>query len=183
MHRLLLIALALLFVVPSCAAAAEYKVMRGEVVAITDGDTIKVLDEEKREHKVRLTGINSPERKQAFYERAKQNLADLVFRREVEVHWKKHDRYGRVLGRVMVARKGCEGDCPRDVDANLAQIESGMAWWFRRYKKDQPAKERKAYEEAETRARAAKRGLWADPDPIPPENFRKVMKKKRAVKN
>ena len=73
----------------------------GKVVKISDGDTITVLDHYKVQHRVRLTGIDAPERKQAFGSRSRQSLSKLVFNKTVTVKTNKRDRYGRVLGKVL----------------------------------------------------------------------------------
>ncbi|MFO7155560.1 MAG: thermonuclease family protein [Pseudomonadota bacterium] len=159
------------------ACSARSEVLRGEVVGISDGDTLTLLDDSKRTHKVRLQGIDAPERSQPFSEKSRQNLARLAFGKRVEVHESGRDRWGRIVGKVMVAPPGCEG-CAATLDVGLAQIESGLAWWFRRYAKDQTPEDRAAYEAAEVRAREAKIGLWADSAPLPPWEFRRSKRKR-----
>jgi endonuclease YncB( thermonuclease family) len=97
----------------------------GRVIAISDGDTLTVLDASKQQHKIRLAGIAAPEKKQSFGDRSKQHLAQMVFNKAVTVEWKKQDPYGRTVGKVMVT----------GVDANLEQIKAGMAWWYEKYRK------------------------------------------------
>lgn len=172
-------AIPFLLLLLSLASPAGAALLRGEVVRVLDGDTVEVLDGEKRPNRIRLSGIDAPERRQAFSDRARQFLADLVFRKAVEVHWEKRDRYGRIVGRVMVADPACKGDCPKSIDAGLALVEAGYAWWYRDYANEQPSEERKRYEEAERRARAARIGLWSDPKPTPPWEFRRLERKKR----
>lgn len=168
--------LALLLLLPSPATAA---VLVGEVVGVTDGDTIRVLDAEKRQHRVRLQGIDTPERHQDWYQRARQALASRVHRQVVEVHWNEKDRWGRILGKVLIADPTCREDCPRTWDVNLALVREGHAWWFRRYAHEQTPADRVLYEAAEARAREAKIGLWSLPDPVPPWDFRRKKKKRR----
>jgi endonuclease YncB( thermonuclease family) len=81
-------------------AFADVRVLTGEVVALSDGDTITVLDSSNVQHKVRLAGIDAPESKQAFGTVSRQHLAALVFRKQVTVEWFKRDRYGRIVGKV-----------------------------------------------------------------------------------
>lgn len=139
-----------------------------------DGDTITVLDEANRRHRVRLQGIDAPERSQAYSRRSTQNLSKLVYGKRVEVQWVKRDRFERILGKVMVAPPDCAAKtCSMSLDANLAQVESGFAWWFRRYASEQSPEDRALYEAAEKRARAQKRGLWQEPSPVPPWEFRR----------
>jgi len=75
----------------------------GQVVAVSDGDTIKVLDDSKKLFVIRLMGIDAPEKAQPFGQRAKQSLSELVFQRRVEVQWNKRDRYDRVVGKVLLS--------------------------------------------------------------------------------
>lgn len=136
--------------------------LKGKVIGVADGDTITVLDTDKTHHKIRLAGIDAPEKKQAFGQRSKQSLSDLVFSKAVTVDTNKIDRYGRVVGKVLV----------NGMDANLAQVQRGMAWHYKAYEREQPAIDRKVYADAENEAKAARRGLWADAYPVPPWNFR-----------
>ena len=149
---------------PVPANATTY--LLGRVVAIADGDTITVVDSEQIQHKIRLTGIDAPEKKQAFGEVSRQNIARLVFGADVLVEIRKRDRYQRELGRVVVG----------GMDVNLTQIQSGMAWHYKKYEMEQPFAERQAYSDAEQIARAARVGLWNDSSPIPPWEFRHPVK-------
>ena len=135
--------------------------LRGKVVSVADGDTITVLDSENVQHKIRLQGIDAPEKKQAFGTKSKELLSDKVAGHEVVVTWKEKDRYGRILGEVMVGRR----------HINLEMVQDGMAWHYVQYSKS------KELTAAETLARAAKRGLWADTEPMPPWEFRKLERK------
>ena len=100
----------------------------GRVVGVSDGDTITVLDSDKRQHKVRLTGIDAPEKSQPYGEASKKNLSRLVYLKDVRVESHKQDRYGRTLGKVWVQPADC-AKCGLTLDANLAQLTVGMAWW------------------------------------------------------
>lgn len=144
----------------------------GRVVAVTDGDTIKVLDAGQVQHKVRLKGVDAPERGQPFGTASRDYLASLVAGKEVRVESNKSDRYGRILGKVWVQPMDCP-NCGKILDANHAQLLAGMAWWYRYYAKQQPPEDRGRYESAEDEARARGWGLWADPDPINPYDWRK----------
>jgi endonuclease YncB( thermonuclease family) len=165
--KLLTAALLLLVCLPVCARAVDF--VEGEVVAIADGDTLTVLDRDKRQHRVRLLGIDAPERGQDFGERSRQSLADMVFRKQVHVIVPKLDRYGRKLGKVTLGR----------TDVNLEQVRAGMAWYYRQYEADVFKEDRVAYDRAEREARAAKRGLWAAPRPLPPWEFRRTERGRR----
>ena len=128
----------------------------GKVVSVADGDTITVL-RERTQVKVRLLEIDAPEKAQAFGEKSKQSLADLCFNKTATLDDKGKDRYGRTLARVY-----CDG-----VDANAEQVRRGMAWVFDRYVTD-----RSLYVVQEE-AKAFKRGLWKDLNPLPPWDWRK----------
>lgn len=163
--------LAGLLLVTLCAQAAE---LDGKVVGISDGDTITVLDATRTQHKVRVAGIDAPEKGQAFGQRSKENLSGLVFGKTVRVEWSKVDRYGRKVAKVWVAEPGClQSSCPTTVDAGLAQITVGMAWWYRKYAGEQSAEDRGRYEVEETEAKARQAGLWRDAEPMPPWDWRR----------
>jgi endonuclease YncB( thermonuclease family) len=148
--------------------------LAGKVVGVSDGDTITVLDSDKRQHKIRVAGIDAPEKNQAFGQRSKENLSRLVFGKDVEVRWSKHDRYQRIVGKVMVAEPNCQrADCNKTLDAGLGQITDGLAWWYRKYAKEQSAEDAGAYDFAEQEARARRVGLWRDVDPVPPWDWRR----------
>lgn len=146
----------------SPAALALAASLEGLVVAVADGDTITVLDSAKVQHKIRLAGIDAPEKKQAFGEKSKQFLSAQVYYQNVVVDYKKKDRYGRIVGKVL-----SDG-----ADVGLKQVMAGMAWHYKAYAKEQSLADRERYSEEEAKASASKRGLWADPDAIPPWIFR-----------
>lgn len=145
--------------VHSLAAANE---LRGRIVGITDGDTVTVLTPARTQKKVRLAGIDAPEKKQAFGEAAKRRMSELAFQRDVVVHWDKLDRFGRIVGVVVV-----EGE-----DVGLALLRSGLAWHFKRYAHEQTPSDRATYARAEDLARAAGLGLWGEHQNIPPWQYR-----------
>jgi endonuclease YncB( thermonuclease family) len=134
------------------------------VVSIADGDTVTVLDNEKQQHKVRLAGIDAPEKAQAFGNVSRQNLAQLVFEKPVTIEFDKLDKYKREIGKVLVG----------GTDANLEQVKSGLAWHYKQYQREQSPADRKAYSDAEVGAAASQRGLWQDANPVPPWEFRKA---------
>jgi endonuclease YncB( thermonuclease family) len=155
---------AVIFLVAILVAGEVYAAtLEGRVVGVHDGDTITVLDDSRQQHKIRLAGIDAPESKQAYGSRSKQNLSGLVFNRQVTVEWEKHDRYGRTVGVILLDGR----------DVNLEQVRAGMAWWYRQYAKDQRPGDRRLYEAAENDARGAKRGLWVDPNPVSPWEWRR----------
>ena len=156
----------------SCSAD-NVQTLEGRVTGIADGDTLYVLDDARKSHKIRLLGIDAPERGQAFGERSKQSLAKLAYRQQVSVEWQGRDTYGRILGRVRVAATDCrQGDCPKTVDANLEQVRLGLAWWNKKFADTQFPGDAQAYETAEREARAARTGLWSESNPVPPWRWR-----------
>lgn len=156
------------------AAPVFAETISGIVVGIADGDTLTVLDSERRQHKIRLAGIDAPEKAQPFGQKSKTSLSAMVFNREVEVIGDKKDRYGRTVGKVMAADPNCNTPaCPKIHDVNLMQVMSGMAWWYRQYAKEQSPQDRENYEAAEFNAKVRRLGLWADKNPIPPWEWRR----------
>ena len=141
---------------------AAAKVIHGRVVGVSDGDSVTVLDAQKTQYKIRLAGIDAPERAQAYGQKAKESLSDLVFGKQVDVEWSKQDRYGRTIGKILLA----------GVDINLEQIKRGMAWHYKQYQNEQSPEDRVAYAQSESQARDKKLGLWRDPAPIEPAVFR-----------
>ena len=144
----------------------------GKVVAVTDGDTIKLLDANQVQHRVRLVGIDAPEKSQPLGNASRKYLASMVAGKEVRVESAKNDRYGRVLGKIWVEPADCPG-CGKTLDVNLAQILAGMAWWYQDYARDQPAADRERYKTAVSEAKASKLGLWREPGAIPPWAWRR----------
>ncbi|MDM0115933.1 thermonuclease family protein [Variovorax sp. J22R133] len=149
------------------------------VVAVSDGDTLKArcddqspLDEPMI---VRLAGIDAPESNQAFGRRAKQALARLTLGKQAQLQCHvKHDRYGRSLCKVMVAPASCSQEpCARTLDAGLAIITLGLAWWEPRYADEQTPQERGQYDFGQYEAKARHAGLWRDADPVPPWEWRR----------
>lgn len=144
------------------AGFAHSETITGKVVGVSDGDTITVLDASKTQHKIRLEGIDAPEKAQPFGQRSKEHLSDQVFGKQVEVVTNKTDKYGRNVGKVLVDGK----------DANLEQVRSGLAWHYKQYQSEQSAGDRVAYANAETAAKAQKSGLWVDAKPVAPWDWR-----------
>lgn len=139
----------------------------GRIIGITDGDTLTLLDATNAQHKIRLAGIDAPEKRQPFGQICKQSLSDLAYDRTVQVEWNKLDRYGRAIGKVLVNGQ----------DINLEQIKCGCAWHYKRYQNEQSLEDRLIYAKAEDKSRAVKAGLWADPRPEPPWDWRKASRK------
>ena len=143
-------------------AAAASETITGRVVGVADGDTLTVLDGSKQQHKIRVEGVDAPEARQPFGDRSRQSLRDLALGRDAIAFCTKLDRYERQVCRVTV-----DG-----VDVGLAQIRRGMAWHFKRYENEQRPEDRRAYADAEVEARSERRGLWRDPAPVAPWDWR-----------
>lgn len=154
MKRLLLACTTLLIM--TAAHAAE---INGRVVGVSDGDTLTLLTAEKQQIKVRLSSIDTPEKAQPYGQKSRQALADLTFQKLAVLDVQERDRYGRTVARVYV-----DG-----VDVNRKLVESGAAWVYRQYNRDQ------SLLQAEAEAKVAKRGLWALPEAerMPPWEWRR----------
>ena len=160
MKLLILYLLSVLLSTAQLSAIAE--IINGKVVGVADGDTVTVLDSAKVQYKIRLTGIDAPEKAQPYGQVSKKSLSDLVFNKDVEISWEKRDRYQRILGKVLLDKQ----------DICLEQVKRGMAWHYKQYQSDQSQEDRTSYDLAEKKAREAKLGLWADDAPVEPSKFR-----------
>ena len=148
----LLLPLLLLFTLSTQAETLE-----GKVVKIADGDTLTILTSTNQQVKVRLAGIDTPERKQPFGNRAKQALSSLAFQKQALVEIETKDRYGRTVGVVFV-----DG-----LNVNHELVKQGIAWVYRKYTSD------KRLYALESEAKQSKRGLWLQENPIPPWVWRR----------
>ena len=140
--------------------------LQGKVVNVADGDTLTVLDDKKTQHKIRLQGIDAPEKAQAFGQKSKQSLNQLVHSKMVTVEFEKNDKYGRTVGKVLL----------NGTDVCLEQIKLGMAWHYKQYQSEQSKEDREIYAQAEQLAKSQGIGLWRDKNPMPPWDFRQQTK-------
>lgn len=154
------------------------------IVGISDGDTLtaRCLTEDAahpyQQVKVRLAGIDAPEKAQPYGARAKQALSDIAYMKQARLECVKTDRYRRQVCNVWVAPASAP-DGPQTLDAGLAMVTQGMAWWYRAYSREQTPQARGQYEFAEQEARAKRAGLWVDPEPAPPWEWRKLKKEQQ----
>lgn len=125
------------------AGQAAVNVIAGKVIGVSDGDTITVLDSSNKSHKIRLYGIDAPEKKQRYGQRSKRALSDLVYLKKVRVLVNNRDRYGRVVGTIKI----------RHTDINRAMVKAGHAWAYVVYSSK--------YAKAHIEAQAARVGIWA----------------------
>ncbi len=162
----LLISFTIVYLAPAFAFEAL-------VIGISDGDTITVLDNQKVQHKIRLAGIDAPEKGQDFGNKAKEHLSDLVYGKAVNLPDTKLDRYGRTVSRVFLG----------NIDAGLEMIKAGLAWHFKKYQFEQSIVDRLRYSEAENKARDIKVGLWSLAAPTRPEvlNMKVRLRRQQAV--
>lgn len=153
-------------------ASAPAGVIEGRVVAVLDGDTVTILDGQNQQHRVRLMGIDAPEKTQAFGQRSKQALSQVAFGRAARAECQVMDarqrevNHHRELCKILVAGR----------DVNLAQVEAGMAWHYKAFERNQKSADRALYAQAEARARDEHRGLWGDSAPTAPWDFRRATK-------
>ena len=131
------------------------------VIAISDGDTLTVLTPENQQIRVRLAEIDAPERRQPFGTRSRQSLAEICYRKEATLTSTRTDRFGRTVARVH-----CNG-----MDANAEQVRRGMAWVY-----DGFATDMKLFV-LQAEAREEKRGLWVEPNPVKPWEWRRQQRK------
>jgi micrococcal nuclease len=152
--------LSILLIPASCGSKtrdkADRKTIFGKVVGITDGDTFTILTEDKNEERIRLYGIDCPEKKQAFGAVAKRKLSELIFGKQVRVDFKAYDKWRRVVGVVFYGEE----------NVNESMLEAGLAWHFLRYDDNQK------WTSMEEDARKKKVGLWVDINPTPPWEWR-----------
>jgi micrococcal nuclease len=141
----------------SFAGKPHYE-LSGKVVKIADGDTLTILDSANTQHKIRLAGIDAPEKGQPFGTKAREALGDKVFGKAVRVEVIDVDRYQREVGRIFLG----------DRFVNMEMVRDGFAWRYVQY--DRP----REFTAAENDAREHRRGLWADKDPVPPWEWRKA---------
>lgn len=156
LNRKLILLLFLLLSVPTHA-----REMRGTVTKVHDGDAATVCNRARCES-VRLMAVDAPELAQDYGKEAKQSLAARILNKQVRVYWQKRDGYGRPAGRIVINR----------VDLNLESLRAGNSWFWRTYAGGLSADQKKRYAEAESEARAARRGLWREDNPVPPWQFR-----------
>lgn len=158
LHRFLRFTLFPLIVLIVFKASFLYA-FTGKVIKVSDGDTITVLTSDYQQIKVRLYGIDCPEKRQPFGAAATRFTRDYVGGQLVEVETYGKDRYGRVVGIV--------------ADLNEALLAAGLAWVYPQYCKETFCRN---WRKIETSARQEKRGLWQDADPLPPWSWRRALK-------
>jgi|FLOH01.1.fsa_nt_gi endonuclease YncB( thermonuclease family) len=151
--------------------------LQGKVVKVADGDTVTIVDDSGKKHRIRLAGIDAPEKDQPYGDVSTQSLVELVSGKTVVIEYEKYDRYKRIIGKVLVDPPGdvfCMAlDCVKKIDAGLEQIKAGLAWHYKYYQMEQSEEDRSIYSEAELDARIKKIGLWKDEEPMAPWVWRR----------
>lgn len=159
----------LLFIIIICIfpKVGTTRTIQCRVISISDGDTFQCLLKNNKRLKVRLEGIDAPEKSQSFGKKSRQTLGNLIHKKQVRLAVSGYDHYHRALATVYNQQ---------NQDINLTMIKLGMAQTYQPYTKKQQ------YFIAETQARQNKIGLWLEPNPLPPEQWRKIHKDKRKQK-
>lgn len=132
--------------------------LSGRTVRVIDGDTIEILDAAQETHRIRLHGIDTPERGQPFGDAARRALADVIAGQGVGIDVRDTDRYGRTIGIVYLGGQ----------NVNLTLVRDGYAWWYERY-----APLDDDLQDAQDAARSEGLGLWTESSPIPPWEWRR----------
>ena len=141
----------------SLSLSIQSKTLKGRIIKISDGDTVTLLDSTNTQHKIRLDGIDCPERKQPFGTKATNFVKKLTTGKTIVVEWEKKDRYGRILGYVYA-----DG-----VNVNKELLKNGLAWHYKHYNEDQELAK------LEQQAKDKKLNIWSDKNPIEPYRWRK----------
>ena len=162
-QNMIKIIFALIFLYVGCAISGE--IIEGVAIGIHDGDTLNLLVAGNQTIKIRLSQVDSPESDQAFGQKSRRSLSDMVFNKAVRVEKETVDKYGRTVGTVFVG----------DLDVNREQVKRGMAWAFLKYLHD------KSLIQDEGIARQNRIGLWPDPNPVSPWEYRHPGSRPQAV--
>ena len=152
---------------PASAAPPPAIEIQGKIERVVDGDTVVFLSATGQRIRLRLAGIDAPEMAMPYGCLAKNMLIQLVGAGDVTVHAKKLDRFGRTVAKVIA----------KDGDVNLALINQGLAWHYKRYAHEQTSSDADAYAQTENEAKAREAGLWKESRPVPPWAYRACRKK------
>ena len=158
----MLAALALLFLL-STYVLPEQPPIHGRCVGVADGDTIRVLSGDNQQIRVRFAFIDAPEKGQPFGQRAKQAMSELVFGKDVKLRPHTIDPHGRLVARVVIDNQ----------DVGLELLKQGLCWVYEKYVGEASAEIQTSYWAAQAAAQSDRLGLWQDPDPMPPWEWRK----------
>lgn len=137
--------------------STDAKEISGKVIKIVDGDTYDLLTADKQTLRIRMEGIDAPERGMPYYKVAKNYLGSLCFQKNVTVIVKETDVHGRLVANTYLDEK----------EIGQEMIRTGLAWHFKKYSSDT------LLSRLETEARLNKKGLWINSEPMSPWNNRK----------
>ena len=144
---------------------------------MADGDTVTIMDDSGKKHRIRLAGIDAPEKDQSYGDVSTQGLVELVSGKTVTIEYEKRDRYKRIVGKVLVDPPGevfCMAlDCVKKIDVGLEQIIAGLAWHYKYYQMEQSEEDRRLYSEAELEAKIKQLGIWKNEEPMAPWEWRR----------
>lgn len=137
--------------------------LQGRVIRVADGDSLTVRGKSGEAYRIRLQGIDAPEKKQPHGQQCRKSLRQLASKQIANVDVYKQDRYRRLVGKVII----------NNTDMALKQITTGCGWHYKHYAREQSRTDRDAYAQAEVEARNARRGLWQDKSPQAPWDYRR----------
>lgn len=160
------------------------RLVGARLLRLADGDSFQVRLADGRKTGVRIGGIDAPERNQPWADRSRRNLRELIEGKAIWLDIGKTDRYGRIVAQVFVEARGLEaansGAAPdRLIDVGHAQLQAGLAWFYRRYAGELTPEWRKRYDDAELSAKRERSGLWQDRAPVEPWIFRERKRDQR----
>jgi endonuclease YncB( thermonuclease family) len=162
---------------PTVATAREVLApIEGTALDVQDGDSFLLRADDGRRVRVRVNGIDAPEKHQPWADASRRHLGELLRGRRIRLEPVKQDVFDRTVARVVVV----DGD-PPERDAGLAQLEAGVAWHFKRYRSDQTDDAFARYARAERDAQARGLGLWRDATPEAPWDFRARQRREQAA--
>jgi len=151
----------LLFIFFLGCQPTEEGVLKGKIVSVADGDTVTLLTDNNERVKVRLLGIDAPEKGQDYGAKSRQHLNDLCYQKYVSVHYKEKDQYDRILGVLYVDK----------LNVNEEMVRQGLAWYYSHFVTDH------RLDSLEQLARKEKLNIWSMKNPISPYEFRKGKRK------
>lgn len=166
----------LLGVLPVAADTGLWRVKE-----VDDGDSFLAQNAQGETQRVRISGIDAPERGQRFAAQARARLGSLLVGRAVLLRAEKRDAYGRAVAQVWLPDASCAqpAECARQQDVGLIQVREGWAWWYRSYAREQSPSDRRRYAAAEASAQSQGLGLWRDAQPVPPWVHRRTERERR----
>lgn len=159
MQKIFVLSFYFLVIILSCTSCNQDEGNSGKVIAVLDGDTYDVLMKENKTVRVRMEGIDAPEKGMPFYRVSKNYLAELCFGKNISLVENGMDKHGRTLAFSYL-------DDGRELSHEM--IKAGLAWHFKQYSSDS------ILAGLEVAARNSRAGLWADNNPMAPWENRRL---------